>query len=290
MIVMIRANKVKIGKNVEINQKADILCDTFEVGDGTVIKNVKIQCRTCKIGRDCFIWDGVWIQGSFNAGDTTCIIGDECLICENTRVNCNDPVTIGNDVNIGQNVSIWTHASSMDVTMGYPWTKAPVTIGNHVWITAGVQILPGLTIGHDVIIGNGAIVNTDIPSNSFAAGVPAKVKTTIKPKPMTDKDLVSLMETIVSDYLQKKHDFEKNFTIEHDAKRKTITIHDVMDDITVFDYKNKTIEGRINFYSNDFRDYLRYRGIKISGGVPFKSIKPKWARQALRRTKPYRTR
>ena len=50
-----------------------------------------------------------------------------------------------------------------------------VRIGNDVWIGANVCILPGVTIGNNVIIGAGAVVNRDIPDNTMAVGVPARV-------------------------------------------------------------------------------------------------------------------
>ncbi len=51
----------------------------------------------------------------------------------------------------------------------------PITIGNHVWIGGGVQILPGVTIGDHVVIGAGSVVNKDIPSHVVAAGNPCKI-------------------------------------------------------------------------------------------------------------------
>lgn len=50
-----------------------------------------------------------------------------------------------------------------------------VKIGNNVWLGENVTILKGVTIGDNVIIGIGSIVTKDIPSNSVAVGVPAKV-------------------------------------------------------------------------------------------------------------------
>ena len=51
----------------------------------------------------------------------------------------------------------------------------PITVGNNVYIGNNTIILPGVTIGNDVVIGAGAIVTRDIPDNSVAVGVPARV-------------------------------------------------------------------------------------------------------------------
>lgn len=50
-----------------------------------------------------------------------------------------------------------------------------VHIGNGTWIGFGVCILPGVTIGDGCVIGAGSVVVNDIPSNSIAAGNPAKI-------------------------------------------------------------------------------------------------------------------
>lgn len=55
----------------------------------------------------------------------------------------------------------------------------PITIGNNVFIGYGAIIMPGVTIGDNVVIGAGSIVSRDIPSNSVAVGVPARVIKTI---------------------------------------------------------------------------------------------------------------
>jgi maltose O-acetyltransferase len=58
----------------------------------------------------------------------------------------------------------------------------PVTIGHDCWFGANVTVCPGVTIGDNCVIGAGSVVTRDIPSDSFAAGVPAKVIRTITEK------------------------------------------------------------------------------------------------------------
>ena len=45
----------------------------------------------------------------------------------------------------------------------------------NVWIGAGVQVMPGVTIGNDVVIGGGSVVTKDIPDHSVAYGNPCRV-------------------------------------------------------------------------------------------------------------------
>jgi maltose O-acetyltransferase len=52
---------------------------------------------------------------------------------------------------------------------------APVRIGNDVWIGGNVTILPGVTIGNNVVVAAGAVVTKDVPDNSLVGGVPARI-------------------------------------------------------------------------------------------------------------------
>lgn len=90
-------------------------------------------------------------------------------------------VTIGDDCFIGPNVSIFTACHSTDPVernSRREWAK-PVTIGNNVWIGGNVTILPGINIGDNVTIGAGSVVVNDIPSGSIAVGNPCRVVRTL---------------------------------------------------------------------------------------------------------------
>ena len=86
-------------------------------------------------------------------------------------------VTIGDNVLIGPNVSIYTACHPLDPVERNKWVEwaEPVTIGDNVWIGGSVTILPGVTIGDNVVIGAGSVVTRDIPSHTVAAGNPARV-------------------------------------------------------------------------------------------------------------------
>lgn len=51
----------------------------------------------------------------------------------------------------------------------------PITIGSNVWVGAHSVILPGVSIGDNVIVAAGSIVSKDIPSNSVAMGNPCRI-------------------------------------------------------------------------------------------------------------------
>lgn len=55
----------------------------------------------------------------------------------------------------------------------------PITVGSNVWFGGNVTVLPGVTIGDNVVIGAGSVVTHDIPSNSVAVGNPCRVIRTL---------------------------------------------------------------------------------------------------------------
>lgn len=86
-------------------------------------------------------------------------------------------VTIGDRVLFGPKVGLYTSNHSFDARereLGGCIAK-PISIGNWCWLAANVTVLPGVTIGDDVIIGAGSVVTHDIPSNVIAVGNPCHV-------------------------------------------------------------------------------------------------------------------
>lgn len=96
-------------------------------------------------------------------------------------------VTIGDRVLFGPKVGLYTSNHSFDARereIGGCIAK-PITIGNRCWLAANVTVLPGVTIGDDVIIGAGSVVTHDIPSNVIAVGNPCHVLREITPADKT---------------------------------------------------------------------------------------------------------
>ena len=115
--------------------------------------------------------------------DFWCDYGYRISVGENFYANHGLVILDGGGVRFGDNVFIGPSCGFH--TAGHPVDYErrnqgleyayPITVGNNVWFGAGVQVMPGVTIGDDVVIGGGSVVVKDIPSHSVAVGNPCKV-------------------------------------------------------------------------------------------------------------------
>jgi acetyltransferase-like isoleucine patch superfamily enzyme len=85
-----------------------------------------------------------------------------------TYINAQHGVTIQDHVQIGSHCSIYS-ISTIDNKQGRVTLKKNCKIGSHC------VIMPGVTVGENSIVGACSFVNSDIPDNVIATGVPAKV-------------------------------------------------------------------------------------------------------------------
>ncbi len=86
-------------------------------------------------------------------------------------------VTIGNNVFVAPNVSVYTAGHPVHYEMRNTMLEygIPITIGDNCWIGGNVVICPGVNIGENTVIGAGSVVTKDIPPNVIAAGNPCRV-------------------------------------------------------------------------------------------------------------------
>ena len=135
--------------------------------------------------------EGFFLQGPvyFDYGVFT-KFGSGCYANFNLTVLDTCPVTIGDNVMLGPNVSIYTATHPLDARERASGLEMahPITIGNDVWIGGNTVINPGVTIGDGTVIGSGSVVTRDIPAGVIAAGNPCRVL-----RPVTEADRIGIM-------------------------------------------------------------------------------------------------
>lgn len=198
---------VLIGKNVRIADSVkigfftivrgrEIKIDRYvKIGSMTVIDTERIE-----IGEDARINEQVYV-GGMKTPSSALIVGKRAIIMQLTYINPTLPVEIGDDTGIGGHCLLFTHGSWSSKLEGYPVTFAPIKLGNKVWLPWRVFVLPGVTIGDGSVIGANSLVTADIPSNSLAAGSPAKILKTNFPTPPDVQSKRDMVDGILKEFM-----------------------------------------------------------------------------------------
>lgn len=106
-------------------------------------------------------------------------VGEHCRIYIKSWGSEPFLIFIGDHVTVTSGVKFITHDGSTCLVKDQHGKRyqrfAPIQVGSHVFIGVNSIIMPGVKIGSNVVIGAGSVVTKDIPDNSVAIGVPAKV-------------------------------------------------------------------------------------------------------------------
>lgn len=145
-------------------------------------------------------------------------IGNDCEIYSTVEFG-SEPylVSIGDHVRLTDGVKFVTHDGGVWVIRNrnkeeYADLFGRIIIGSNVHIGWDAIIMPNVKIGNNVIVGCGAIVTRDIPDNSVAVGVPAKVIKTIDQYYDNIKDRIVRSKGLSK--LEKRNLLEKMFPLK----------------------------------------------------------------------------
>ena len=140
----------------ELEKRTEMLRSMFaEIGEGCYIE----PPLHANFGGK-FVHFGKWIYANYNL-----------TLVDDTHIY------VGDDTMFGPNVTIATagHPICPELRARGLQYNMPVRIGRNCWLGAGVIVMPGVTIGDNVVIGAGSVVTKDIPSNVVAVGNPCRV-------------------------------------------------------------------------------------------------------------------
>jgi len=291
----IESQKIDVNPRIKIADDIDIVAsDSVFIGEyAYILPGFKVRCRSLYIGRHCYIGAGVEIGGGgCNGPNAHVSIGERSLIAERSFINCAESVTIGEHVAFGYETQVWTHGVWQPVANGFGKMKQePVKIGNEVWLPSRCQVMAGVEIGDNVVVGMGSLVNKSLPAGCVAVGRPAKIiKENEFPKAITDEDLRAELNNILKIYMAIAEDkgFEPTIIISGDCIIKFAYLAEHIDfnirTKELMKYNPETRESQpttyLTVYAEDFRDFLRRWGFAFYGGGFFESIEPKRFQEA----------
>ena len=170
----------------------EIMAEQFQclekLYDYNATRPLEQEKRTAML-KDMFaeIGTGCYIEPPFHAnwGGHHVHFGNNVYANFNLTLVDDTHIYVGDCTMFGPNVTIATagHPILPELrAQGYQY-NAPVRIGRNCWLGAGVIVLPGVTIGDNVVVGAGSVVTKDLPDNVVAVGNPCRVL-----RPVGEKD------------------------------------------------------------------------------------------------------
>ncbi len=141
------------------------LCESETVGFGTRVWAFAHILPGARVGRDCNICDGVFVEGG-------AVIGDRVTV--KNQVLIWDRVEIGDDCFLGPGVVFTNDRSPRSSLREGDDHLLPTKVGPGATIGANSTVLCGIEIGARAFVGAGSVVCDDLPAHAFAVGNPAR--------------------------------------------------------------------------------------------------------------------
>ena len=144
--------------------------------DFTMLGSVHLVNKNVTLGKGVILYPGVCFFG-----DGPIVIGDNTAIGNNTIIFAHKN---GGGVNIGSDCAIAANCYIIDsdhgIKSGTPiarqsFTTKKISIGNDVWLAAGVKVLKGARLSTGTVVGAQSVVLGTFPENAIVVGIPGKV-------------------------------------------------------------------------------------------------------------------
>ena len=138
---------------------------------------------TLQVGRDARLRFGRWVwighgtkirchEGEVRIGDKT-VVGQECTISAYQHVSIGEQCILADRVML---IDFDHNVAEVERPIRVQGIyKRDVRVGSNVWIGYGAQILRGVSVGDNSIVGAGSVVTKDVPANAVVGGAPARV-------------------------------------------------------------------------------------------------------------------
>lgn len=149
------------------------------IGPGVVTERIPGALQIyAESGAEIEVGEGSWLRTELGAVHLVAFaggrlsIGPEALL-NGCHLSAKQQVELGRRVWIGMGSRVFD-ADQHDLDAEHPERRAPVRIGDHVWIASDVTVLRGVSIGEHSVIGTRSLVTSDVPPHTTAFGTPAR--------------------------------------------------------------------------------------------------------------------
>ena len=157
--------------NIRIHPSAEVSAEAI-IGEGTSIWHQAQVRERARIGRNCILGKGVYV-------DFDVTLGDNCKLQNGVFVF--HPATVEDGVFFGPGVIVTNDRvpravnPDMSLKTDADWEVQPVWIGQGASIGAGSVLLPGVKVGRWAMVGAGGVVTKDVPAHGLVVGNPARL-------------------------------------------------------------------------------------------------------------------
>lgn len=243
----------KIGRNVHISILTILHAPKIQMGDNVRIGPLNIiKCGDeVKIGFSSQISFLVIIygRGSFH-------LGARSYVSVKTFIDTAGGVEIGDYSGTGPGTMIFSHASFLPPTKGFPRVIKKTTIGNYVWLGGMNFVTAGSVIGDHVMSLPGSVISKQVDSEIFFIGKDQQLTLSKVCKRMSEIETRSLVKEILQDFAQmEKMGFEEDGEFLYVGRRRFQIISDPLDPLD---------PGTIYFVISD--------GIRLPGKVRWYNV------------------
>ena len=163
-LALARASGTEIGPDCQLGPGCDVQLGNTPERRGRLVLGARCALEqgvvlhpyggSIVLGENIFLGPSVIVYGHGGV-----IIGDHTLVAMHCRI-------------VSSNHAVPPPGTFIRALDDVP---QPTRLGRDVWLGAGVTVLGGVTIGDGCIVGAGAVVTKDLPPNSIAFGVPARI-------------------------------------------------------------------------------------------------------------------
>ena len=239
----------------------------------------KINCRHIRIGDMLFTGSEITVGGSDRFSETDRLIVDDlCLISAQCFLDTGNGIKLGREVALSPFVKLYTHQHWQNVLEGYRANFGPIVIQDGAYVTGDCLVTPAVRIGAGATVLANSTVAANVEPYTVVSGNPArevgKVERDLSQE-RKERIVIRLLDEMVRTLKSRLPDravmYQPSLNLgELGDARIVITfdcagqVSDIGEQLTVFDLTEYRAHGARTDESDEVRNFLRRRGIRLS--------------------------